>query len=194
MKALPIICIFVICSVFPGFAQRVHDFQLQDVANNRSFVLSQHQSATAIVLVFTTNNCPYSKLYEDRIMNLVNQYRGKDIVFALINPHAGAEAGESSADMAAKSQTKMNNLPYLSDGDQRLTQSLSVSKIPEAVVITHGPVGFTIGYQGAIDNNPQLPQSVTRHYLRDALLNISENKDADPSAARSVGCNVKTFP
>src|SRR5690606_17864994 len=138
MKALPIVWVLVFCIAFSGFAQRVNDFQLQDVANNGSFSLSQHQSATAIVLIFTTNNCPFSKLYEERIINLVSEYQGKNIVFALVNPHADAEEGESHADMVQKSQSKMNHLPYLSDGDQTLTQALGISKIPGAVVITPG--------------------------------------------------------
>src|SRR5690606_33208150 len=122
------------------------------------------------------NTCPFSKLYEERIVDLANQFGNKNFKFVLVNPHSGKMEGESIAGMVSKSQNDLSNLPYLADSDQELVQSFRISKIPEAVVITNGPTGFAVAYQGAIDNNPQLPQSVTRKYLEDALADISAQK------------------
>lgn len=174
------------------FSQRLDDFGLQDVVSGKNFSLTNHKSATAIVLIFTTNTCPFSKLYEDRIIELVHQFRSKNIQFALVNPYAGSIEGEEVAEMINKSQTKMQSLPYLADKDQELTQSLNISKIPEAVVITSVPSGFTIAYRGAIDNNPQLPHSASQKYLENALLSVSEKKEVSPTSTRPVGCNVKS--
>lgn len=189
-KFLIILSVFV--TPITGFSQQVHDFELQDVVAGNRFSLSNHQSATAIVLIFTTNTCPFSKLYEDRIIELVNQFGGRNFQFALVNPHAGNMEGEEPAEMINKGQTKMQNLPYLADQDQELTQSLNITKIPEAVVITSGPNGFEIVYRGAIDNNPQLPHSVTKKYLENALIGILEKKMDSPASIRPVGCNVKS--
>lgn len=191
MKNILIITAAIFIS-FSGYSQRVNDFKLNDAVSGKYFSLSQHQSATAIVLIFTSNTCPFSKLYEQRIMDLANQYGSKNFRFALVNPHTGIMEGESIDEMINRGKTKMGSLPYLSDSDQNLAQALGISKIPEVVVITSGPTGFAVAYQGAIDNNPQLPQSATRKYLEDALRNISEKKMVSPASTRSVGCNVNT--
>lgn len=182
---------FVVLMSFPGHGQRVDDFTLKDVVSGNEFSLSQHASSNAVVLVFTSNTCPFSKLYDQRIMDLASQFGNRGFYFVLVNPHAGALEGESIEEMISKSTSKLGGLAYLADSDQSLAQTLGISKIPEAVIIASGPTGFGVAYQGAIDNNPQLPQSTTRNYLEDALRSISEKKMVSPATTRSVGCNVR---
>ena len=189
MKKLTLI-VSAVLICFSGFSQKVNEFKLQDVVSGNIFSLSDFSSATAVVLIFTNNTCPFSKLYEERIVDLANQFDNKNFKFALVNPHSGTMEGEGTAEMVSRSQNRLASLPYLADPNQELVQSFGISKIPEAVVITNGPTGFAVAYQGAIDNNPQLPQSVTRRYLEDALDNISAQKIASPASTRSVGCNI----
>ncbi len=176
----------------PAFSQTVNDFTLKDVVSGNSYSLSQNQSASGIVLVFTTNACPYSKLYESRIVELANRFQNKNFKFVLVNPHADSSEGESEAEMTNLSKTSLGGLPYLHDQSQSLTKTLGISKVPHAVVITPGQTGFSIAYQGGIDNNPQLPQSATKSYLEDALNSIADNKAPNPASTRAVGCNVKS--
>lgn len=183
--------LFLFLLALPAYSQAVNDFTIKDVVSGSTFSLSQHGSATAVVLVFTTNSCPYSKLYESRIADLANRFQNQNIRFALVNPHADAAEGESSAEMAKKSSTSMSGLPYLHDQNQSLAKAFGISKIPHVVVITPGQGGFSVAYQGGIDNNPQLPQSATQAYLEDALKSITENKIPTPASSRPVGCNVK---
>ena len=181
----------VVLASFPGHAQLVDDFTLVDVISGKGFSLSQHKSSPAIVLIFTSNTCPFSKLYEQRILDLANRFESKNYIFVLVNPYAGAIEGESVEDMINMSNARLGSMTYLADADQKLAQNLGISKIPEVVVISSGPTGFAVAYQGAIDNNPQLPQSASRNYLMDALQNISEKKAISPASTRSVGCNVR---
>ena len=184
--------IWVLILVFiPGYGQVVDDFTLMDVVTGKNFSLSQHKSSPAIVLIFTSNTCPFSKLYEQRILDLANHFKSQNYKFVLVNPFAGTKEGESVEDMVSRSNTKLGSISYLADGNQILSEKLGISKIPEVVVISSGPTGFAVAYHGAIDNNPQLPQSASRHYLMDALQNISEKKAVSPASTRSVGCNVR---
>lgn len=184
--------LFLFLIALPAYSQAVNDFALKDVVSGNTFSLSQHASATAIVLVFTTNSCPYSKLYESRIAGLANRFQSQNFKFVLVNPHADAAEGESTAEMAENSMTSLAGLPYLHDQKQSLTRALGISKIPHVVVITSNQTGFSVAYQGGIDNNPQLPQSATQTYLEDALHSITENNVPSPASTRPVGCNVKT--
>jgi thiol-disulfide isomerase/thioredoxin len=190
MKKLMLV-VFAVFICFSGFSQKVNEFKLQDVVSGRIVSLSDFRSATAVVLIFTNNTCPFSKLYEERIVDLANQFGNQNFDFVLVNPHSGTMEGEHIAEMVSKSQNSLSNLPYLLDSSQELVQSFGISKMPEAVVITNSPTGFAVAYQGAIDNNAQLPQSVTKKYLEDALASISAKKTPSPSSTRSVGCNIK---
>lgn len=183
--------LFLFLLSLPAYSQAVTDFALKDVVSGSTLSLSQYGSATAIVLVFTTNSCPYSKLYESRVADLASRFESQNVKFILVNPHADAAEGESSAEMAEKSMNSLAGLPYLHDQKQSLTGALGISKIPQVVVITSNQAGFSVAYQGGIDNNPQLPQSATQTYLEDALQSITENKVPSPASTRPVGCNVK---
>lgn len=183
--------IILVMTAFQSYSQRVDDFALKDVVSGNTFSLSEHQSSAAVVLVFTTNSCPYSKLYESRIRDLANQFQSQNIHFVLVNPHADNAEGESAAEMIQKSTSSLSGLPYLSDNNQSLSQTFGISKIPEAVVITPNQAGFSVAYQGGIDNNPQLPHSATKRHLEDALQSIAEHKAPNPTSTRSVGCNLK---
>lgn len=190
MKKLLIIWVVVWFSI-PGYGQVVEDFTLMDVVSGKDFSLSQHKSSPAIVLIFTSNTCPFSKLYEQRILDLANRFESQNYRFVLVNPQAEGMEGESVEDMISRSQDRLGNMSYLADRDQKLAQKFGISKIPEVVVISSGPTGFAVAYHGAIDNNPQLAQSASRNYLMDALQSISDKKAVSPASTRSVGCTVR---
>ncbi|MCS4433494.1 redoxin domain-containing protein [Aquiflexum gelatinilyticum] len=177
--------------VSSSFAQRVENFKLKDAVSGNEFSLESHGEARAVVLIFTSLNCPFSKLYEERIVNLNTQFGSEGFVFALINPHIGIEEEETSAGMKARALEKKIAFPFLEDGDQKVTQQFGITKLPEVVVITPGPTGFAVAYRGAIDNNPQMAQNANLRYLESALTAIQNRRSPSPASSRAVGCNVK---
>ena len=64
----------------------IKNFTLLNVANKQPVSLEDYSDKKIVVLIFTSNNCPYSKIYEDRIITLNNRYSDKGVVFLLINP------------------------------------------------------------------------------------------------------------
>lgn len=191
MKKIFTGCVLFLLTI-PAFPQAINDFSLKDVVSGSNFTLSQHQASKGIVLVFTTNTCPYSKLYESRITELASRFEGQNFTFVLVNPHADSVEGESATEMAHASKTSLGALPYLHDQKQSLATALGISKVPHVVVITPNQSGFSIAYQGGIDNNPQLPQSATQSYLENALNSLVNNQVPVPATTRAVGCNVKS--
>jgi peroxiredoxin len=173
------------------FAQRVENFQLQDAVSGQSFSLADHQNSKAVVLVFTVNSCPFSKLYEDRIVKLNQQFSKEGFVFAMVNPHTTLDEEESTELMKKRASENNFGFPYLIDDKQTLTRQLQITKLPEVVVISPSPTGFAISYRGAIDNNPQMAANASIKYLENALSSIQNNKNPSPSSSRAVGCNVK---
>jgi len=178
---------------FHANAQRIANFELTDAVSGNVFSLQDHQDKRGVVIIFTSNTCPFSRLYEDRINELANRFSG-DFQFVLVNPHVGAGGEESQKSMRAKAREKGYSIPYLMDPDQRLTQELQASKLPEAIVVTSGPTGHTVVYKGAIDNNPQAPGSVSQKHLENALQQIQRRSSPSPSSTRAVGCNIRQQP
>lgn len=171
--------------------QRVEDFSLTDAISGNSFALQNQTEAKAVILVFTTLNCPFSKLYEERIFDLNRRFSDDGFVFALVNPHSGQEPEENAAAIKSEAQTRQISIPFLDDGKQILTKQLNITKLPEVVVIASGPTGFSIAYRGAIDNNPQMAANASVRYLENALVSIQNNRNPSPVSTRAVGCNVK---
>ena len=186
---LLLFCVLISLSVS---AQRIENFELNDLISGQRFSLDAHGDKKAVVLIFTSNSCPFSKLYEDRIISLAKQF-SNDFQFALVNPHVGNSEEESEAAIKGRVKEKGISFPYLNDADQRVTKMLDASKLPEVVVITSGPTGYNKVYQGAIDNNPQAPGSVSQRYLENALNQIYKRSSPSPASTRAVGCNIRNL-
>lgn len=184
---------FLIATVFVslGFSQRVENFQLKDIVSGQVFELDSHKNAKAVVLIFTSLNCPFSKLYEDRIIALHSSFADDGFVFAMINPHSGIEEEEKAGAIKQRVGEKGIKFPFLEDGSQAVTKQFGITKLPEVVVITPSPTGYAVSYRGAIDNNPQVAANANMKYLENALGAIQNRRNPSPSSSRAVGCNVK---
>ena len=86
--------------------------------------------ADILVLIFTANHCPTAQAYEDRMIQLVNDYKDKSVMFVAIssnNPDAVrldelgyTDLGDSFDDMKQRAKDKKYNFPYLYDGDKQI--------------------------------------------------------------------------
>lgn len=191
MKITSILIALTLSFTFTANAQLVENFTLEDILSGENFELQNHADSRAVVLVFTTLSCPFSKLYENRIIELKNRFSNDNMVFAMVNPHFGNDVDENKVDMEKRFAGRISNFPILNDGMQALTKQLRVTKLPEVIVITPSQTGFAIAYRGAIDNNPQVPESSNMKYLENALENIQNKRNPSPSSSRPVGCNIR---
>ena len=185
---------FVLCFLLigPSFGQRVEDFTLTDVLKGQAFSLSDHAESKAVILVFTSLNCPFSKLYEERIVQMDADFGGDGFAFTMVNPHLGLEEGENVEAAKARAVEKKIGFPVLDDNLQVVTRQFGITKLPEVVVITPSPTGWAIAYRGAIDNNPQVAANANMKYLEHALAAIQNRRNPSPASTRPVGCNVKS--
>lgn len=191
MKNTSILIALVLSFTFTANAQLVENFTLEDILSGQSFELQEHSDSKAIVLVFTTLSCPFSKLYENRIIELKNRFSSDNMVFAMVNPHFGNDEEENKEAIEKRFTGRISDFPILNDGRQALTRQLQVTKLPEVIVITPSQTGFAISYRGAIDNNPQVPESSNMKYLENALESIQNKRNPSPSSSRPVGCNIR---
>ncbi len=170
----------------------IQDFTLKNATDGKQFSLSNYHNSTGVVVIFTSNYCPYSKLYEDRIIDLADKYRKTGVNFILINPNNPAKSSvEGVRKMAEKAHSKSFDFPYLSDSDQKVADMFGAEKTPEAFLLIKDDHTFKIVYKGAIDDNPQIPSDVSEHYLQDAIEKILNGKSLAFNTKRPTGCMIK---
>jgi hypothetical protein len=183
-----VLLVSLVLSTESILAQVVPNFNLINVLNNEKVSLDSYPSCQGMVLIFTSNSCPYDEYYRKRIEQLSQSYQDK-VPIVLVNSHA--DANESPEKMAAKANALNMRVPYLADKDQTLMTSLNVKKSPEAFLLKNDNGKFTVVYRGAIDDNAQVEADVHHRYLRDAIDIMLNNQQIQTPEVRPVGCNVK---
>lgn len=172
---------------------KVENFTLVNAADRSSVSLIDYKNEKVIVLVFTSNYCPFAKLYEERIQNLISQFQGKGVQFLLINSNTSIDhLDDSIEEMARWAKEKNYIIPYLADKDQKVALLFKATKNPETFVLQNtGGGNFILKYRGAIDDNPQVAQEVSTYYLRDAIIAALNRKNLPYAEKRPVGCVIQ---
>ena len=65
------------------------DFDLPGV-DGKNHTLAEFQDAKLLAVVFTCNHCPTAQAYEERIKDLVRDYRTKGVAVVAISPNSPA--------------------------------------------------------------------------------------------------------
>lgn len=166
---------------------------LYDVTAKQTVSLNQFKSNKALVLIFTSNHCPYSKIYVDRIKKLAEKYTNQEVSFAMVNSNLpNLNDAESIENMQNHLDQNAIKLVYLADKEQLAKNTYNIEKNPEALILKPSEMGFVKIYQGAIDDNPQASNLVNSNYIELALNNILGGMPSPVSYKRPVGCRIKT--
>lgn len=174
--------------VAPGAA--APDFSLPDAVSGNTVSLADYKGQKAVVLIFTSNYCPYSRLYETRIQELIKKYKGQGVAFLMINSNDPEQHKEES-EASMKEKAEGWGVPYLSDKKQVAAKKYGASKTPEVFILSPRTGTFTVFYAGAIDDNPQVAEDVSQPYVQQALDGILTGKTVAVKAKRPVGCMIK---
>ena len=83
------------------------------------------------------------------------------------------------------------NVPYLADKDQVAMNALGVKKSPEVFLLKYSGGKFTIAYNGAIDDNPQVAKDVNQKFLKDAIDKMLGGQKIEVASNRAVGCSIR---
>ncbi len=129
MKTLVIIFLSLVSI---SLTAQVPNFTLTNVVNGKTISLDTYPSCAGILIVFTTNACPYDEYYRTRIKKISNDYQDK-VPVLLIN--SSIDATESAENMTKKAQQIGITIPYLADKDQVVMQSLGATKKSTGIFI-----------------------------------------------------------
>jgi peroxiredoxin len=164
------------------------EFTLKGV-DGKMHSLSDYAGKKVVVMIVSCNHCPTVIQYEDRMVALQRDYADKSVQIIAINGNeTDGHPTDDFAHMVQRAKKKRFNFPYLRDDTQEVVQALGAVRTPE--VFLFGP-GRTLLYHGRIDDNPDNPDRVKRHDLREALDEVLAGKPVSVPNTTSVGCTVK---
>jgi peroxiredoxin len=157
------------------------DFSLADV-DGKMISPNSFEDAKGYIVVFTCNDCPYAKAYQDRIAELHNDLAPKGFPVIAIN------TSDSKESIAARSKEKNYPFSYLHDETQETTKAYGATKTPHAFVLDKNK---TVVYIGAIDNNYKDADGADQKYVRDAVEALLSNSEVKITKTKAIGCTIK---
>ena len=169
----------------------VTDFKLKSV-EERTVSLADFKDKKGVIIIFTSNHCPFAKAYEDRIIALDKKYNALGYAVVSVNSSdASAYEEDSFENMKARAKEKGYTFPYLHDESQAVAKAFGATRTPHAFVLKNEAGKFSVQYIGTIDDNAQDPASVSKHYIEDAVNNLLAGKPVVTTTTKAVGCAIK---
>jgi glutathione peroxidase-family protein len=168
----------------------VADFKLKNV-DGSVISLSNYKDKKGVIVVFTSNHCPFSKAYEERIVGLDKKYAAQGFPVLGINSNDAGDYEENSFEnMKKRAQEKGYTFPYLQDETQAVAKAFGATRTPHVFILRNDGSKFTVQYIGTIDDNYQDPAGVTKRYVEDAVSNILMGKPVVVTQTKAVGCAI----
>lgn len=165
------------------------DFKLQNAITDEWVSLSDYKDTKGYIVIFTCNTCPYSVMYEDRIIALHQKYAEKGYPVVAINPNDPDMQPDDSYDkMKVRADEKEFPFPYLFDANQEVFPAYGASRTPHVFLLDKAR---TVKYIGAIDNNAKSPDGATELYVDSAIKALESGKSPDPNFTKAIGCTIK---
>jgi hypothetical protein len=144
--------------------------------------------ATATVVVWTCNHCPYALAWHDRIVAVARDYAPRSVRFLAVNSNdAERYPADSPEAMRERVSTEDWPFPYLHDATQDAARAYGAAVTPHLFVLDSA---LRLRYEGAPDSDHGDP-SRDAEWLRAALDRVLAGEEPSPAETEPVGCSVK---
>jgi peroxiredoxin len=154
--------------------------------------LNAYQQSKGIIVIFTSQHCPFARAYEDRILALSNKFTPLGFPLIAINPSDPAiHQDDAMEKIKDRVKAKGFPFPYLIDPNQIVAKAFGASRTPQAYILLRNGSKFTVQYVGMIDDNPQDGSSVLKLYVDDAVTNLLARKPVVITSIKPIGCVIK---
>lgn len=167
------------------------DFSLKNV-KGEMVSFSQFKDAKGFIVIFCCNTCPVVKRYEQRIIDLNNQFSNKGYPVIAINSNdKNVSPGDSFEEMKKVAKEKGYDFEYLYDESQAIAKLYGATNTPHAYVLSKKDGKLAVEYVGAIDNNADDPDKADKKYVVNAVNALLKNEQVQVTTTRAIGCGIK---
>lgn len=164
------------------------DHIMKDISG-KSVSFNTTKTKSGLLVMFSCNTCPWVIRNQSRTREICSYAKSKGIGVILLNANEGdREGAESLEAMQEYARNQSYNWYYVVDKNNEVADAFGADRTPECFLFDSNS---KLVYHGAIDDNPQSAQGVTRHHLKEALNETLTGKEVRIKKSRSVGCNIK---
>jgi peroxiredoxin len=173
------------------------DFSLPGI-DGKTHTLKEYGASPILAIVFISNHCPASQLYEGRIKALVHDYSARGVRVIAIAPNGPDAVGPSALNftdlddsfdsMKTRAEYRHFNFDYLYDGATQSVAHLYGPKVTPHIFIFDEQ--RRLRYEGRIDDRMQEEKART-HDARDALDALLAHQPVLVAHTPVFGCSTK---
>jgi len=174
------------------------DFNLPG-ADGKNYSLADFTTARLLVVVFTCNHCPTAQAYEDRIIQLTNDYKNKGVAVVAIMPNDPSsitlseldytDMGDGFEEMKLRAARKKFNFPYLYDGaTEETSRKYGPIATPHVFIFDKDR---KLRYSGRVDDVEKPGKTPNSFDTRNALNALLNNKEVPVATTKVFGCSIK---
>jgi len=178
--------------------QAAPDFFLPGI-DGKDYSLKDFHDSKILVIMFICNHCPTAQSYEDRMIQLVDDYQDKGVGFLAVSPNdplsvrldemGYTDLGDDLEDMKIRAEYKKYNFPYIYDGKiQEISRKYGPVATPHVFLFD---AGRKLRYTGRIDDSELAVRPDTKHDTRNALEELLAGKQVTVEKTKTFGCSVK---
>lgn len=181
-------CIALITQAQYKIGDTAIDFNLKNV-DGKNISLQNFKDAKGYIVIFTCNHCPFSKMYEKRILELDKLYKSKGFPVLAINSNDAVKVPDDSFEEMVKLAKKQKyTFPYLHDETQEIAKAYGATRTPHVFVLDKN---FKVQYIGAIDNDAENEKKDKTNYVQNAVNNLLKGKQPEVTETKAIGCTIK---
>ncbi len=157
--------------------------------DDKTYSLKTFSDKNILIIIFSCNHCPYVQAYEERIINLQKDFEKDGVQIIAINSNDDVKYPDDSFDeMKKRAELKKFNFPYLRDETQDVAKAFGATHTPQIFLFDKQR---KLKYEGKIDDNWQEPEKVKSAYLKDAIVEVLNEKEVSVPETFSIGCTIK---
>ena len=160
--------------------------------DGRDVTLGEAKGGKGTLVIFTCNQCPWVKAWEERIVAIGNAAQKQGIGVVAVNANdPKVAAGDGYEEMQKRAKERGVQYPYVVDATSGVARAFGATRTPEAFLFDDKGV---LVYHGTIDDNAEKPNDVTEYYLRDATDALVAGREIPNKETKALGCTIKFRP
>ena len=164
------------------------EVKMKDISG-RDVSLGETKTDKGLLVMFSCNTCPYVIKNQTRTYEVLKYAKGMGVGVAVLNSNEAMRGDEDSYDaMKDYAKSQGYHWSYLVDQNHVVADAFGANRTPECFLFDGSG---KLVYHGAIDDNPNNADAVTRKHLISAIDEMNAGKDVSVKETRSVGCTIK---
>ena len=164
------------------------DVKMTDVSGE-SLSLEDVKGKNGVLVLFSCNTCPFVKKWEGRYNDLKAWADKNNVGMIVLNSNYQNRSGDDSMEaMQQKAEEHAYSFYYVVDEESRIANAFGGQTTPHAFLFDGD---FELAYKGAIDDNYNSADNVSKAYLKDAIASLGSGEEITITETKPIGCGIK---